>query len=107
MAGAGFTLYQTGRLCLQSLFSLRLNKEVFDAEAEAALASIKAAMQYHTARFTTNLWVCLDNLEVATHLLSPFAGLSQEIFETFQTLASTWLKQERFPYTNGGSVRIC
>jgi ribonuclease HI len=107
MAGAGFALYQTGRLCLQSSFSLGPNKEVFDAEAEAALAGIKAAMHSDTARFATNLWVCLDNLEVATRLLSPFAGSSQEVFETFRTLALTWLERESFSYTNGGSVRIC
>jgi hypothetical protein len=106
MAGAGFALYQTGRLCLQPSFSLGPNKEVFDAEAEAALAGINAAMQYHTARFATDLWVCLDKLEVATRLLSPFVGSSQEVFETFRTLASTWLERERFPYTDGGSVPI-
>jgi ribonuclease HI len=107
MAGAGFALYQTGRLCHQSSFSLGPNKEVFDAEAEAALAGIKAAIQSYTARFATDLWVCLDNLEVATRLLSPFTGSSQEVFETFRTLASTWPERERISYTKEGSVRIC
>lgn len=64
MAGAGIALYQTGRLCHRSSFSLGPNKEVFDAEAEAALAGVKAAIQSYTARFATDLWVCLDNLEV-------------------------------------------
>lgn len=107
MAGAGFALYQTGRLYLQSSFSLGPNKEVFDAEAEAALAGIKAATQSDTARFATDLWVCLDNLEVATRLLSPSTGSSQEVFETFRTLALAWPERERFSYTNGGSVRVC
>lgn len=40
-------------------------------------------MQYYTIYFTTNLWVYLNNLEVATYLLLPFAGLSQEVFKTF------------------------
>ena len=44
MAGAGFALYQSGRLFLQSSFPLGPNKEVFDAEAEAALAGLKAAL---------------------------------------------------------------
>jgi ribonuclease HI len=107
MAGAGFALYQSRRQFLQFSIFLGLNKEVFDAEAEAALAGIKAAFKLHTARFATNLWVFLDNLEVATRLLSPFAGSSQEVFKSFQVIASTWLTRERFPYTNGGSVRIC
>ena len=45
MAGAGFALYRTGRLCVQSSFSLGPNKQVFDAEAEAAVAGFKAATQ--------------------------------------------------------------
>ncbi|KAI9036255.1 ribonuclease H family protein [Aspergillus affinis] len=85
MAGGGYALYQSGRLIQQSSFSLGPNKEVFDADVEAALAGVKAAFKLDTARFATNLWVCLDNLEVATRLLSPFAGSSQGVFESFQT----------------------
>ncbi|KAI9040114.1 ribonuclease H family protein [Aspergillus affinis] len=107
MAGNGYALYQSGKLFQQSSFSLGPNKEVFDAEAEAALAGVKAALKLDTARFVTDFWVCLDNLEVATRLLSPFAGLSQGIFESFQALARTWPARERFSYTNGGSVRVC
>ncbi|KAI9035418.1 ribonuclease H family protein [Aspergillus affinis] len=91
----------------QSSFSLEPNKEAFDTKAEAALAEIKIAFKLNTARFATNLWVCLDNLEVATRLLSPFTGSSQGVFESFQALAQTWLTRERFLYTNSGSVRVC
>jgi ribonuclease HI len=107
MTGAGFALYQSKKQFLQSSFSLSPNKEIFDTEAEAALAGVKAAFELYTARSATNLWVCLENLEVATRLLSPFVGSSQEVFESFQAIASTWLTRERFPYTDGGSVRIC
>ncbi|KAI9036018.1 uncharacterized protein KD926_002540 [Aspergillus affinis] len=107
MAGSGYALYQSGMLFQQSSFSLGPNKEVFDAEAEAALAGLKAAFKLGTARFATNLWICLDNLEVATRLLSPFTGSSQGVFESFQTLAQSWLARERFSYTNGGTVRVC
>jgi ribonuclease HI len=107
MTGAGFAIYQSGKQFLQSSFSLGLNKEVFDAEAEAALAGIKTALKLHTAHFATNLWVCLDNLEVATRLLTPFTGSSQKVFESFQALAATWPKRERFSYTDRGSVRVC
>jgi ribonuclease HI len=107
MAGAGFAIYQSGRQFLQSSIPLGPNKEVFDAEAEAALAGAKAAFQLHIACYATNLLICLDNLEVATRLLSPFTGLSQEVFESFRALAKNWPARERFPYTDGGSVRIC
>jgi ribonuclease HI len=87
MAGAGFALHHSGRLCLQLSFSLGPNKEAFDAEAESALAGIEAAMRsiLHALLLTSGL----DNLEVATRLLSPFASSSQEDLETFRTLAST------------------
>jgi hypothetical protein len=29
------------------------------------------------------------------------------VFESFQALATTWPKRERFSYTDGGSVRVC
>jgi ribonuclease HI len=107
MTGVGFAIYQSGRPFQQTSFSLGPNKEAFDAEAEAALAGFKAALRLDTARLATNLWVCLDNLEVATRLLSPFMGLSQEFFDSFRTHTLTWLARERFPYTDGGSVRVC
>jgi hypothetical protein len=55
MAGAGFALYQSGKQFLQSSLPLGPNKEVFDAEAEASLAGIKAALKLHTVCFATNL----------------------------------------------------
>jgi hypothetical protein len=51
MTGAGYALYQSGKQFQQSSLSLGPNKEVFDAEAEAALAGVKAASTLHTARF--------------------------------------------------------
>jgi hypothetical protein len=44
---------------------------------------------------------------MAIQLLSLFTSSSQEVFESFKALASTWLARERFMYTDGGSVRIC
>jgi hypothetical protein len=40
---------------LQSSLPLGPNKEVFDAEAEAALAGIKAALKLYIVCFVTNL----------------------------------------------------
>jgi hypothetical protein len=87
MVDAGFALYQSRKQFLQSSLPLGPNKEVFDAKAEVALAGIKAALKLYTTCFATNLWICLDNLEVATQLLSPFTSLSQEVFESFRALA--------------------
>ncbi|EED15784.1 hypothetical protein TSTA_009090, partial [Talaromyces stipitatus ATCC 10500] len=79
-AAADFTF-----LC--SSLSYGHGKEVFDAEVEAALAGAQAAI------------ICLNNLEVATRLLSPSTGSSQEVFESFYTLAATWPLRERLPHT--------
>ncbi|EED15772.1 hypothetical protein TSTA_008970 [Talaromyces stipitatus ATCC 10500] len=91
---------------LCSSLSFGPGKEVFDAEAEAALAGAQAAIALSTARFATNLWICLDNLEVATRLLSPSTGSSQGVFESFCTLAAAWPLRERLPHTKSGSIRI-
>jgi hypothetical protein len=106
MVGAGFVLYQAGQQFLHSSFSLGLNTEVFDAEAEAALAGIQVATEFYTACFAANLWVCLDNL-VAIYLLLLYTGLLQEVFIAFWILTSTWLLRGRLPYTNNSTVQIC
>ncbi|EED17292.1 conserved hypothetical protein [Talaromyces stipitatus ATCC 10500] len=94
-AGGGYIGFQVHHQFLHSSLSYGYGKEVFNAEAEAALAGAQAAIAYPTAQFATNLWICLDNLEVATRLLSPSTGSSQEVFESFRTLAAAWPLRER------------
>jgi len=79
---------------------------VFDAEASAALTGAKAALSLPSARFAIDLWVFLDNLEVATRLLGPSTGSSQSIFEEFQEVARRWPLRTRLPHTRPGAVRI-
>ena len=104
--GGGYVGYQAGRQICRGSFSLGLNKEVFDAEAEAALAGVKDASACPTARFANDLWVCLDNLEVATRLLSISTGSSQAVFSSFCSLASAWPQRERLPHTRPGAIKI-
>jgi ribonuclease HI len=104
--GGGFVGYQAGQQIVRGSFSLGHDKEVFDAEAEAALAGVKAAISCPTSRFANDLWVFLDNVEVATRLLSPSTGSSQAVFNSFCSLASSWPLRERLPHTRPGSVRI-
>src|SRR4029453_16623820 len=105
-AGGGFVGYQHGLQLAYGSFPLGPFKEVFDAEAEAALAGLKASMAIPTAKFANNLWVCLDNLEVALRLLSPFPGSSQSVFESFAALADTWTSRIRLPHTIPGKVQV-
>ena len=64
--------------------------EVYDAEAYAAKAGLEEAIHFHSAKFTDNIYVCLDNLEVARRLLSHTTGSSQHIFAMFKRLAELW-----------------
>lgn len=105
-AGAGFVAYQGGLQILRHSIPLGVGVEIFDAEARGALEGAKAAIGSPTTKFATNLWVCLDNLEVALHLLSPFPGSSQSIFDEFLGLNSLWQSRYRLAHTGLGEVRI-
>ncbi|KAI0992885.1 hypothetical protein K3495_g15299, partial [Podosphaera aphanis] len=94
-AGAGFVAYQGGVQVLKQSFALGKGNEVFDAEAKGALAGAKAALALPSTKFATNLWICLDNLEVATRLLSPFPGSSQATFDEFLELNPRWQARPR------------
>jgi len=104
--GAGSVTYQAGTCIDRKSYSLGRHAEVFDAEASAALTGAKAALALPTARFATDLWVFLDNLEVATRLLNPSTGSSQSTFEEFQEVARKWPLRSRLPHTSPGAVRI-
>lgn len=68
-------------------FSLGHNAEVFDADAIAALNDARAALAAPTAKLATDLWVFLDNLEVAMRLLVPSTDSSQSVFAKFREVA--------------------
>ena len=64
-------------------YSLGCYAKVFDAEASAALIRARAALSLPSSWLAIDLWVFLDNLEVAMRLLSPFIGSSQSVFIEF------------------------
>ena len=105
-AGGGFVGYQVNSQFLSGFFPLGPNKEVFDAEAEAALSGLKTAKAHPMAQYASNLWICLDNLEVAIQLLSSTTGPSQAVFEDFRELAATWASRRRLPQTESGLIQI-
>jgi ribonuclease HI len=63
-AGGGYVTYQGGQQIDRKAFSLGCTAEVYDTEAIAALRGAQAALAAPSARFATDLWVFLDNLEV-------------------------------------------
>lgn len=106
LAGAGSVMYQYGLLLNRQVTPLGPNAEVFDAEAIAALNGAKLALLAPSARFATDLWVFLDNLEVALRLLGNFTGSSQTVFQEFREVARKWPERTRLLHTRPGRVRI-
>ncbi|KAK4073573.1 hypothetical protein Purlil1_12997 [Purpureocillium lilacinum] len=84
-AGYGYVIHCNG-LTLTSGSGRLGPAEVFDAEAKGALEGLRAALNLPGPR---RIFVCLDNLGVATCLRGMPADSSQEVFLEFQALATT------------------
>ncbi|PWI64325.1 hypothetical protein PCL_11268 [Purpureocillium lilacinum] len=84
-AGYGYVIHRNG-LTLTSGNGRLGPAEVFDAEAKGALEGLRAALNLTGPR---HIFVCLDNLGVASCLRGMPADSSQEVFLEFQALAMT------------------
>ncbi|PWI64383.1 hypothetical protein PCL_10521 [Purpureocillium lilacinum] len=84
-AGYGYVIHRNG-LTLTTGNGRLGPAEVFDAEAKGALEGLRAALNLPNQR---RIFVCLDNLGVATCLRGMPADSSQEVFLDFQALATT------------------
>ena len=104
--GAGFVAYQYGLQVGRKAYSLCQNAKVFDAKAFAALTRAQAALALPSAKLATDLWVFLDNLEVASRLLSHSNGSSQSVFSSFKEVARQWPLRARLPHIEPGAVRV-
>jgi ribonuclease HI len=104
--GGGSVTYQYGLRIDRKAFSLGRYAEVFDAEATAALEGAKGALVAPSAKLATDMWVFLDNLEVALRLLAPSTGSSQGVFTEFQEIARKWPLRNRLPHTSPGAIRV-
>ena len=102
--GGRSVTYQYGLQVDRKIFSLSRNAEVFDAEAAAALHGAKAALALPSAKLATDMWIFLDNLEVAMRLLAPSVSSSQSIFDEFMEVARKWPLQIHLPHTQPGAV---
>ena len=91
--GGGSITYQYRHRIDRKVFLLGRNTEVFNAKASAALKGAKAALLAPSAKLATDMWVFLDNLEVAMRLLAPSMGSSQSVFDEFCEVARKWPSQ--------------
>ncbi|KAI1002174.1 hypothetical protein K3495_g6028 [Podosphaera aphanis] len=104
--GVGFVAFQGGVQILSQSLALGFEDEVFDAEAKGALAGAKAVLEFPTTKLATNLWVCLDNLEVVVGLLNPLNGSSQSVFDEFLNINAKWQARYRLAHTSQGEVKV-
>src|SRR5204863_493304 len=96
--GSRSVTFQHGHKIDHKAFSLGHNAEVFDAEASTALCRAKAALLAPMAKYAMDMWVFLDNLEVAMQLLAPSTGSSQAVFEEFCEVARKWRLRPYLPH---------
>jgi len=104
--GAGAVIYQMNQEVARLAIPLGTRQEVFDAEAIGALEGLKAALKLSTTKFATNLWIFLDNLEVATQLLHQTKTSSQKIFSEFANTAPLWTARHRLPHIQPGGIQV-
>lgn len=106
-AGAGWVGYwgtsKTRTFCGHTKLP---NHEVFDAEARAALLGLQAALKDPKAQHSTNIYICLDNLEAVQQLQGEPMGSSQSVFMSFQGIAQTWPNCARAPGIQPGKVQV-
>lgn len=72
----------------------------------AAVEAIEEVLHLPIARFSNDLWIRLDNQNVARHLLQSPVCSSQNKFLTFATRAFVWPRRSRLPHTVAENVRV-
>jgi ribonuclease HI len=102
-AGAGYAISQFGVTHKES-YPLGPSAEIFDAEAIAALLGARAALLHPLNRLAKDVWVCLDNLEVALRLQSPSPATSQSVFISFMEAREAWNRRDNI--SSAGDIHI-
>ncbi|KAI1001476.1 hypothetical protein K3495_g6722 [Podosphaera aphanis] len=105
--GGGYAVYQLGRLMQTKAFPLGKSIEIYNAEAYAALKGIEDACALSTTRFSKNLWLFTDNLEVAKKLATKAAtSSSQENFIDALEADRGCKTQTVFPQIGEGEIKV-
>ncbi|KAI1005071.1 hypothetical protein K3495_g3142 [Podosphaera aphanis] len=106
-AGGGYVIYQFGiQVCAKS-FPLGKHKESYDAEIRAAQQGIHAAVALPSARFSNNLWIFIDNEEVARKILTntPTTSSQQAFLEALEA-PKIWKTRARLPHTSESQINV-
>ncbi|VDB94770.1 Bgt-51891 [Blumeria graminis f. sp. tritici] len=70
----------------------------FDTEVTAVKEALKASLSLPTARFSENIWILTDNLEVARLLFQSPICSSQVVFQQIQALSQDWPLRTRLSH---------
>lgn len=104
--GGGFVIHQAGQVISRKCMPLSPVLSIFDAEVTTVAIAIEIALNLETSRFANDLWILIDNQDVARQLLSTPVCSSQEAFIRFSKHALAWPTRPRLPHTLKGKVRI-
>ncbi|KGM91695.1 uncharacterized protein PADG_12150 [Paracoccidioides brasiliensis Pb18] len=69
--------------------------EVFDVEAMTALQSLKKVITSPQTRYISNVYICLDNLEVVQVLGSVSNTSHQPVFVQFLEVIKAWQSRDK------------
>lgn len=89
--GGGVVIYQAGRITTRKSILLSPALSTFDAEVAMAATAMTEVLEISTARFSNDLWLLLDNKELARKPLQILSCSSQSIFSKVSSLAFTTL----------------
>lgn len=104
--GDGVVIYQARRIIFQKAIPFSPTMTIFDAEALSALTAVEEALLLPSARFENDVWILLDNQEVAHRLLNNPVCSSQNAFIQFLDRSSKWPLRTLLPHTRPGKVRV-
>ena len=102
-----FVIFQFRIQVKSFAFPLGKGKEVYDAEAHAALKGIQAAISLPSARFANDIWLFIDNVKVARRLFTKTNSISsQYIFLDALEVLKQWKSRSRLPHIREGNINI-
>ena len=102
----GLVIHQAGKVLLNKSVALNSSLTIFDAEVTTVILAVEAAMGLPTASLANNLWVLLENQNVASKLKSVPICSSQNKFVKFAEYATAWKNRPRLPHTITGEIKV-
>jgi ribonuclease HI len=95
--GGGWVVRCASRTIAEGKAGYGRHVEVFDAEARALRAGLKAALNAPGANLAGNLWACLDNKAVVDLATGLPRGTSQATLQGVQSLLRKWRERPQDP----------